>query len=142
MAANPVNLDALIPRQDFLSSEGPGVGESEKKSVSITDLRKGESFFASLRKPDFQRETAAWAPQSVCDFVKSFIESDLIPTVICWQNPARLSFVIDGAHRLSAIIAWILNDFGDGTESRKFYGGQIPLEQQKIALKTQQLIQK
>lgn len=142
MASRPVNLDALIPRQDFLSSEGPGVGESEKKSVSITDLRKGESFFASLRKPDFQRETAAWNPQSVCDFVKSFIESDLIPTVICWQNPARLSFVIDGAHRLSAIIAWILNDFGDGSESRKFYGGQIPLEQQKIALKTQQLIQK
>lgn len=142
MATKPVNLDALIIRQDFLSSEGPEVGESEKRSVSITDLRKGESFYASLRKPDFQRETAAWTPEAICEFVKSFIDSDLIPTVICWQNPARLSFVIDGAHRISAIIAWILNDYGDGSESRKFYGGQIPLEQEKLAQKTRMLIQK
>lgn len=142
MPGKTVNLDALIKREDFLTNEGPEVGESEKKSVSITDLLKGESFFSSLRKPDFQRETAAWTPSAVCEFIKSFIESELIPTVICWQSPSRLSFVIDGAHRLSAIMAWLMNDFGDGAESRVFYGGQIPLEQAKIAKRTRELVRK
>lgn len=139
--AEVVNLDALIPREDFLAPDGPEAGgESGKASASMTDLTKGESFFSTLRKPDFQRETAAWSPLMIRDFVKAFIESDLIPSVICWQSPARLTFVIDGAHRLSAIIAWILNDYGDGSESMRFYGGKIPEEQQRIAKKTRAVI--
>jgi hypothetical protein len=140
--AEAVNLDALIPREDFLAPEegAASYGESGKASASATDLRKGESFFSTLRKPDFQRETAAWSPEQIRDFVKAFIENDLIPSVICWQSPARLSFVIDGAHRLSAIIAWLLDDYGDGQISKEFYGYSIPEEQQKVALRTRFLI--
>lgn len=139
-----VNLDALIPREDFLSpasSSSSSGGESGKASASTTDLKPGESYFSTLRKPDFQRETAAWSPIMVKDFVKAFIEDDLIPSVICWQSPARLSFVIDGAHRLSAIIAWILDDYGDGDRSQKQYGYNVPDEQVKIARKTRDLIE-
>lgn len=138
--ATTVNLDALIPREDFLASVGVDAGAAGKSEASRTDLTKGESFYLTLRKPDFQRETAAWTPESVCDFIKAFIEGDLIPSVICWQSPARLSFVIDGAHRLSAIIAWLLDDYGDGEESIKFYNNNIPDEQRKIAQKTKELV--
>jgi hypothetical protein len=138
--AQVVNLDALIAREDFLASEGVDAGVAGKSEASRTDLTKGESFYLTLRKPDFQRETAAWTPESVRDFILAFINGDLIPSVICWQSPARLTFVIDGAHRLSAIIAWLLDDYGDGEESIKFYGNKIPDEQRRIAEKTRQLV--
>ncbi|MBL8299518.1 MAG: DUF262 domain-containing protein [Rhodanobacteraceae bacterium] len=138
----PVNLDALIPREDFLASEGPNAGAQGKAEVSRTDLLPGESFSLTLRKPDFQRETAAWTPESIRDFVQAFIEGDLIPSVICWQSPARLSFVIDGAHRLSAVIAWLRDDYGDGDDSIKFYNNNIPEQQRRIAQQTRQLIDK
>lgn len=136
-----VNLDALIRRADFVAEEGPDVGESDKKSVSKTDLLKGESFHSSLRKPDFQRETAAWSPEAVRECVKAFVEGDLIPSVICWQSPSRLSFVIDGAHRLSAIMSWLMDDYGDGDISREFYNHKIPPEQVRIHLKTKKLVE-
>jgi hypothetical protein len=135
-----VNLDALIPREDFLAAAGIDAGSMGKSEVSRTDLTKGENFYVTLRKPDFQRETAAWTPESVRDFIKAFIEGDLIPSVICWQSPARLTFVIDGAHRLSAIIAWLLDDYGDGEDSIRFYNNNIPDEQRRIADKTRKLI--
>ena len=42
-------------------------------------------------------------------------------------------FVIDGAHRLSAIAAWVQNDYGEGDHSRKIFKGYIPPEQEKAA---------
>jgi 5-methylcytosine-specific restriction endonuclease McrA len=96
----------LILRDDFNSEEGAAAGEQGKSEASKTDLSKGENFYLTLRKPDFQRETAAWSPEGICNFLESFVGGDLIPAVICWQSASRLTFVIDGAHRLSAVIAW------------------------------------
>lgn len=138
--ANVVNLDALLPREDFLASDGADAGSQGKPSISETDLRKGELFLSTLRKPDFQRETAAWTPETICDFVEAFIEGELIPAVICWQSPSRLSFVIDGAHRISAIIAWLRNDYGDGDASIEFYGNNIPAEQRRLAKRTRDML--
>jgi len=138
-----VNLDALIGREDFIAppDDTTGGGESGKQSASVTDLSRGESFSSTLRKPDFQRETAAWSPMMVCDFIEAFVSNDLIPAVICWQSPARLTFIIDGAHRLSAIMAWIIDDYGAGTESVRFYG-KIPDEQERMHIKTRDLVKK
>jgi hypothetical protein len=138
--ADAVNLDALILREDFNSEHGAAAGEKGKSEASKTDLTKGENFYITLRKPDFQRETAAWSPEAVCNFLESFINGDLIPAVICWQSASRLTFVIDGAHRLSAVIAWLLDDYGAGTESIKFQNNNIPLDQRKIDEKTRTLI--
>lgn len=142
LMAQVVNLDALIVREDFLATAGLDAGSAGKSEASRTDLTKGENFYLTLRKPDFQRETAAWTPEAVRDFVKAFIEGDLIPSVICWQSPARLTFVIDGAHRLSAIMAWLEDDYGDGDASIKFYGNNIPDEQRKVAERTRVLVNK
>lgn len=137
-----VNLDALIPREDFIAPDDSGLpGEAGKFTASVTDLRRGESFFETLRKPDFQRETAAWSPAAVCDFIEAFLNIDLIPSVICWQSQARLTFIVDSAHRLSAIIAWLEDDYGAGKRSLEFYG-KIPDEQERIHNKTRDLVKR
>lgn len=140
--AEIANLDALIVRDDFLATDQLDIPSSKKGEVQVSDLRLGDSFYSTLRKPDFQRETASWKPEAVRDFIKAFLDGDLIPSIVCWQSPTHLSFVIDGAHRLSAIIGWILDDFGAGEKSVQFYQNKIPVEQRRIAEKTQALIKR
>jgi hypothetical protein len=135
-----VNLDALIPREDF---EATGVNNSGnlKHSLSVSDFSTTGFFYPFMRKPDFQRETNEWDARKITDFVESYINGDLIPSVILWRSDTGLFFVIDGAHRLSALIAWINNDYGDGEISQAFYGN-ISEEQRNIAGETRKYINK
>lgn len=136
--ATKVNLDALIPREDFeITSEA---SQSQfVQTTQIRDLEKGAFFYAVLRKPDFQRETSDWVPDKIAEFVQSFLEGDLIPAIILW-NSGNYNFVIDGAHRLSALISWVHDDYGDGESSRLFFEGRIPHEQEEVARTTRNLI--
>jgi hypothetical protein len=136
--ATHVNLDALIPREDFeVMGEG---GESPTAgTLKISDLEKDAFFYGALRKPDFQRETAEGTPSRVVGLIRTFIEGDLIPGVILWQHK-ELTFVIDGSHRLGALIAWVQNDYGDGDRSQAFFDHQIPSEQRSVADRTRKLI--
>ncbi|WP_233008019.1 HNH endonuclease [Rheinheimera faecalis] len=136
-----VNLDALIPREDFEVIDNTSNASSFNQNVGVKDLERGEFFYAGLRKPDFQRETSDWSDEQICEFIKSFIEGDLIPAVILW-NSGPYNFVIDGAHRLGALIAWINDDYGDGTISQKFYNNEIDEEQKEAAKRTREKIQK
>lgn len=139
MSTNVVNLDALIPRQDFAVDDAPPrVTPLDKISIAHLD---GHYFAADLRKPDFQRETVHWTPAKVVDLVRSFVDADLIPAVILWRA-GRYIFVIDGAHRLSALLAWIVDDYGDRKRSLDFSGGFITDEQRRVATRTRDLIQK
>lgn len=133
--ANKVNLDALIPREDFDITDPSRPIGTRKGTLSVNDLKDGEFFYSALRKPDFQRETSEWSSTKVIEFIESFLTGDLIPAVILWQNPSY-TFVIDGAHRLSALASWINDDYGDGDISKNFYESVIPDEQQTIAGKT------
>ncbi len=67
-------------------------------------VRFSERSVGALRKPDFQRETAEWDARRVVGIIRSFIKDELIPAIILWQNQ-ELLFIIDGSHRLSALIA-------------------------------------
>lgn len=140
--SNKVNLDALIPRADFLANEGGLAAMSDKPAILAIDLEQGQVFNSLLRKPDFQRETADWTPERIHKLVEAFVSGDLIPAVICWQSPQNLSFVIDGAHRLSAVKAWVHDDYGDGDKSREFYKNNIPEEQLKAAKRTRAIIER
>ena len=136
-----VNLDALILREDFRAStqnpESSAVLAAELALKTLAD----ETIRGLLRKPDFQRETADWTPEQVAELVQSFLEGDLIPSVILWRSPENGNiFVIDGAHRLSALIAWVNDDYGDGHHSIRFFEGVIPDEQKKAAEQTRKLI--
>jgi hypothetical protein len=90
------------------------------QAIGIKDLEQESFFYPVLRKPDFQRETSEWDPKRVSDLISSFLSGDLIPAIILW-NSGKYIFVIDGAHRLSALIAWVLDDYGDGIVSRTFH---------------------
>jgi hypothetical protein len=138
-----VNLDALIPREDFevKDERGQSVGNS-KTTIAINDVKRGEFFFEALRKPDFQRETNEWDSQKICEFIKSFLFGDLIPAIILWRNAGGYSFIIDGSHRISALAAWVNDDYGDGDISKQFYEGIIPDEQIEVAEKTRLLVRK
>ena len=135
-----VNLDALIPREDFLI-EPTGTEAPEKGSIQISELEDNAFFFGAVRKPDFQRETSEWEPKRVVGLVRTFVKNDLIPAVILWKN-RELLFVIDGSHRLSALIAWVQDDYGDGKRSQEFFNHLIPEEQIKVAQKTREMVEK
>ncbi len=128
-----VNLDALIPRQD-LETRAPGaIGQSGGGGVPVSELEAGKLHYRLLRKPDFQRETDDWDIDNVVTLIKSHRDSHLIPAIIMWRAEQGYTFVIDGAHRLSAFIAWVNDDYGDREISRKFFNHKIPKQQEDIA---------
>lgn len=129
--SSKVNLDALIRRQDMAGGKPKDVppGFAFKHSDL---LQKGGMTFDVLRKPDFQRSTSSWTPEKVRDMVLAYIEDETVPGIIAWRSPSSDLFVIDGAHRLSSVIAWINNDYGDGEISKAHYGeAQNPVAAQK-----------
>jgi len=141
-AGDKVNLDALILKADFeLEEQGAPAGRMGSE-LTLTTLTP-EDRLAVLRKPDFQRETSGWSPKIVADFIESVANADVVPALIIWRSPTSgKQFVIDGAHRLSAIAAWVNDDYGDGEISKTFYGEEgISDDQRKIAKKTRELVE-
>jgi hypothetical protein len=139
MSMNVVNLDALIPREDFaVAAQTQHANALEK--ISVIHL-EGPFFEPDLRKPDFQRETTQWNPTKVVDLIRAFVDADLIPAVILWRS-GQYIFVIDGAHRLSALLAWIFDDYGNRKQSLEFFGGHISDDQRTIAKRTRDLVNK
>ncbi|MEO3387498.1 DUF262 domain-containing protein [Mesorhizobium sp. CAU 1741] len=139
MSTNVVNLDALIPREDlFIDPAGERVGNSGQERIDIHHL--DNHFFATrLRKPDFQRETADWSPDKVVDLIRSYVDAELIPAVILW-SAGNFSFVIDGAHRLSALLAWVTDDYGDNRISLNYFGGRVSEDQRRVAERTRKMV--
>ena len=136
-----VNLDALVPREDFEVEDVISSGK-KKETISIEDIKSDSFFFTNLRKPDFQRETNEWESEKVAELIRSFVSGDLIPAIILWRSSGGYLFVIDGSHRISALAAWVNNDYGDGMASKLFYDGIVPEEQLQVADGTRKLVEK
>lgn len=140
--SNLVNLDAMIKREDFATvSASSGATFDTVGTISLRDFTPGGMIGPSLRKPDFQRETNHWSPEQVVSLLDCFVNGDLIPSVILWQSPTHV-FVIDGGHRLSALRAWVEDDYGDGPISQAYFGFQVSKEQRKVANRTRELVSK
>lgn len=138
MAAS-VNLDALIPREDFEVTADARPSWRKTETLQVHELEAKRFTYNALRKPDFQRETASWSPEKVQDLVKTFLDGDLIPAIIFWESAGNI-FVIDGSHRLSALIAWVQDDYGEGPKSREFFQNRIPDEQVRAGDRTRELL--
>lgn len=141
-----VNLDALIKREDLFIVQNDVVEQEEIPNIPTiridSDLSQNAWFFKNLRKPDFQRETSEWKPERVAGLIRSFINGDIIPAVILWHWKGS-NFIIDGGHRLSALIAWVQDDYGFGAASKAFFGEEnISKDQRKNHEKTKALIDK
>jgi len=98
-----VNLDALFLRADLFEEAVPVIKKTS--GIRLSDLGPGP-IYDMLRKPDFQRETNSWNPKQVAKLIETFANDDIIPAVILWQNGNQI-FIVDGAHRLSALAAWV-----------------------------------
>jgi len=138
--SNLVNLDAMILREDFALADGDVSLYEKVHTISLRDFTQGGLMGPNLRKPDFQRETNHWMPEQIASLLECYINGDLIPSVILWQSPTNV-FVIDGGHRLSALRAWIQDDYGDGPISQGFFGYGISEEQIRNAKRTRTLVE-
>lgn len=143
MPTHLVNLDALLEREDFESSDTSIAALGQDPTFKIGELKSDQLYFSVLRKPHFQRETNNWSPERISEFVKSFLDNELIPAIIIWHSKVTGKiFVIDGAHRVSSLIAWVNDDYGDGTISRKANNFEIEPAQRKLHNTTKELIEK
>ncbi len=141
MPTSLVNLDAFIKREEFsVITTSPTNLQATPTSILISELEPDRIWPQLLRKPDFQRETANWDATRVAELIESFAKGDLIPSIILWKANSGNIFVIDGAHRLSALIAWVRDDYGDKGMSLEFFQNYIPIEQSKAAEKTRKLV--
>lgn len=135
-----VILDAMLARDDF-AAIGPEANSADSvQNLSVESFSSNGLLVSLLRKPDFQRETNHWEPEQVVSFLESYLDSELIPSVILWRSSSHV-FVIDGGHRVSALRAWIEDDYGDGPISLKFYSNNTSNEQKKNATKTRSLVE-
>ena len=143
--AQKLTLDAMIKRADFFQIEdedksGSAASAKQLSSINFDTLRSDSNFVLNLRKPDFQRETNQWSVDQTLGFIQSFVDGFFVPSVILWQSKDGYVFVIDGAHRLSALRAWMEDDYGDRAISQAFFGGEIPNAQLKIARKIREKV--
>lgn len=65
-------------------------------------------------KADNQRSTEYWSVQEIAKFIKDCTEDQNINlSVLYWKDIKNNIYIIDGAHRLSSIYAWINRYFAD-----------------------------
>ncbi len=134
-----VTLDAMIPRDDF-AVQADEFALDLFADFPITRIARDSAILKLLRKPDFQRETNHWTVEQLATFVASFLDNEVIPSLILWMSPSFI-FVIDGGHRLSALRAWMEDDYGDGAISREFYGDDIPAAQKRAAKRARTVVE-
>lgn len=107
-----------VPKEEFPSSSLPSkrYKPDRDRELRYDDIKR-DDWFSQVRKPDFQRETNAWTPEDCVEFLDTVVNGRIIPGIILWRNPDNKSiYVLDGAHRLSVIRAWMLDDWGDKAE--------------------------
>ncbi|WNF48066.1 DUF262 domain-containing protein [Pseudomonas sp. SG20056] len=121
-----VHLDHLITRQNIRYAPSqdaktePNQNHKPDNSIRFSDIQQKDGWFSNLAKPDFQRATCAWTSEGCVNFLSSVIRQRIIPSIILWKsNDTGLVYVLDGAHRLSVLRAWMLDDWGD--KANDFY---------------------
>ncbi len=67
-----------------------------------------------LRKPDFQRTTWSWTAEDCVSLLESIVNEQVIPSIIMWSSPENgYDYVLDGGHRISVVLAWLNDNWGE-----------------------------
>lgn len=81
--------------------------------VALTDFEK-HPIIKCLFKADNQRSTECWSVQEIANFIEDCTEDQNINLcILYWKDIHGNIYIIDGAHRLSCIYAWINRYFAD-----------------------------
>lgn len=120
IAANTVCLDHHIPtepiryRNPDQREHGKPDFKAYSRSLEIRLSDISSEWFLHLRKPDFQKKTDTWFPEQCATYLESLVAGKRIPTVHLIQPQENGKYyVLDGAHRLSVLRAWVSDDWGD-----------------------------
>lgn len=138
--SNKVHLDHLIQRLSirYFENELPEISAPLAKRMHDPFIRFNDiksEWFLRLKKPDFQRETNAWSPIQCRDFIESVFLGRIIPSIILWKSEENgITYILDGAHRLSIIKAWMTDDYGDKAD--EYYERRDKSHIHKIAEET------
>ena len=145
-AALKVYLDHLIKRDNLLYKRAvkdvdPAEDRTERAShLAIRDLYGDRSKERLLRKPDFQRATWAWSPEDCVELLGSVLEQQVVPSVIMWLSPDGEQYVLDGGHRISVLLAWIKDNWGDRVSSAEFNDPNLERNSKDAALRVRELM--
>ncbi len=142
-----VYLDHLIKRESLRYKRAEQKHDydiqSQPTSLRMSDLVGDHmsSRVQLLRKPDFQRATWAWSPEDCVLLLESVVKDQVIPSIIMWYSPdSGRDYVLDGGHRISVVMAWLKDDWGDRIPSEHFEDeAQVP-EIRKAADKVRALV--
>ncbi len=86
---------------------------NEVPFLRLSDLLD-PSRVGKLRKPDFQRATSAWEPEDCVSLLDTIVNEQVVPSIIMWWSPDNgLEYILDGGHRISVVVAWLRDDWGD-----------------------------
>lgn len=130
-----VYLDHLIERENLRYKQPDTRLRATKGTpdslLRLIDIERQEETARSLRKPDFQRATTAWSPDDCLSLLDSLINYQVIPSIIMWRSSENgFRYILDGGHRVSVVIAWLMDDWGDN-----YSGSQLTPAQQQMNLK-------
>jgi len=141
-----VYLDHLIKRDNLLYKRAvkdvdPAEDRTERAShLAIRDMYGDRSKERFLRKPDFQRATWAWSPEDCVELLESVLEEQVVPSVIMWLSPDSEQYVLDGGHRISVLLAWIKDNWGDRVSSAEFNDPNLERNSKDAALRVRELM--
>ena len=134
-----VYLDHHIRRDNLLYKRANSATNGDEQiqyetHIQITDLFGQRPKSRRLRKPDFQRATSAWTAKDCADLLEDVLKEQVVPSVIMWLSPDNLQYVLDGGHRISVLLAWVRDDWGDKVSSED-YQDPVLEENSKLAAK-------
>lgn len=117
---NSLNLDFLIKKEQVGEEDRSSIKINEKNNniISLNDLLGGSAFLSSIRKPIHQRQIS-WEMSTIINYLEGVIEGGTVVIVHVLKLNDDKVLLIEGAHRLSALIGWVNDDYGDGTLSIK-----------------------
>jgi hypothetical protein len=115
-APGSVNLDAMLHWHPPMF----GPAEPAETFWSLTAQRLSDVEFARslCKRWGIDRRTWYWSPETVARFLGRFSRNELRYPVLLFQMSRQWLGVSHGFHRVSAALAWIRDDYGDGEHSR------------------------
>lgn len=142
-----VYLDHHIPRDNLLYKRKedlyPPLPEELERWVKIEHLvEEKRSKARLLRKPDFQRATWAWTPDDCVSLIDAVLKQQVIPAVILWLSPEKTWYVLDGGHRISVLMAWIRDDWGDRRTAEEYSDQRLRTVSEEAAKKVRLSLRK